>query len=590
MRGGFAPPHMSTELKISAGQYSDKGRKETNQDFHGIYVPVEPQLSAKGIAIALADGISSSAVSDVASQYAVTGFLEDYFCTSEAWSVKTSAERILSATNSWLHAQTQRSQYRYDSDKGYVCTLSAMVIKSTTAHIFHVGDSRIYRLRGKVLEQLTNDHRVWIAQGQSYLGRALGFKPQLEIDYQTQPVEQGDIFLLATDGVYEHITEHDMTAIIRGGADAPEGLELAARAIVDKAFQRGSEDNLTVQLVRVDALPRREAGEMLQQLSGLPLPPILEARTVFDGYTIVREVRGSSRSHIYLATDNDTGALVILKTPSIDLGGDPAYLERFLTEEWIARRINSAHVLKPYVPTRKRHYVYVATEYIDGQTLSQWMIDNPRPSLEVVRGLVEQIAKGLRAFHRHEMLHQDLRPENIMIDGTGTAKIIDFGATRVAGLVEADTPGGHEDILGTAQYSAPEYFLGEGGTPRSDLFSLGVITYQMLTGKLPYGAEVARCRTRAAQDKLRYDSVLYEDREIPAWIDEVLRKAVHPNPAKRYGELSEFVHDLRHPGQAFLHKTRQPLLERNPVAFWRGVSLILAVVVVVLVALKSTAG
>jgi serine/threonine protein kinase len=73
-------------------------------------------------------------------------------------------------------------------------------------------------------------------------------------------------------------------------------------------------------------------------------------------------------------------------------------------------------VLKPYVPTRKRHYVYVATEYIDGQTLSQWMIDNPRPGLEAVRGLIEQIAKGLRAFHRLEMLHQDLRPENVMID------------------------------------------------------------------------------------------------------------------------------------------------------------------------------
>ena len=581
---------MSSELKISAGQYSDKGRKETNQDFHGIYVPQEPQLSAKGIAIALADGISSSAVSDVASQYAVTGFLEDYYCTSEAWSVKTSAERILSATNSWLHAQTQKSPYRYDKDKGYVCTLSAMVIKSATAHIFHVGDSRIYRLRGKSLEQLTHDHRVWIAQGQSYLGRALGFKPQLEIDYQTQQVEQGDIFLLATDGVYEHVTEHDMAGIIHRHADEPDGLDLAARSIVDKAFERGSGDNLTAQIVRVDALPRREAGEMVQQLSGLPLPPMLEARTQFDGYTIVREVQGSSRSHIYLATDKDTGALAILKTPSIDLSGDPAYLERFLTEEWIARRINSAHVLKPYVPTRKRHYVYVATEYIDGQTLAQWMIDNPRPALESVRGLIEQIAKGLRAFHRLEMLHQDLRPENIMIDNTGTAKIIDFGATRVASLAELDGPGGRDDILGTAQYSAPEYFLGEGGTTRSDLFSLGVITYQMLTGRLPYGAEVAKSRTRAAQNKLRYDSALRDDREIPAWIDDVLRKAVHPDPAKRYGELSEFVYDLRHPSQAFVHKTRQPLLERNPLAFWKGLSLVLAVVIVVMLALKSTTG
>lgn len=583
---------MSGQLKISAGQCSDKGRKETNQDFHGICVPREPQLGAKGIAIALADGISSSSVSDVASQYAVAGFLEDYYCTSEAWTVKTSAERILSATNSWLHAQTRKSPYRYDKEKGYVCTLSAMVLKSATAHIFHVGDSRIYRLRGKALEQLTNDHRVWIAQGQSHLARALGIQPQLEIDYQLQPLEPGDIFLLVTDGVYEHVSEHDMAAVIRAAASG-EGLSAfdgAARTLVETALRQGSGDNLTAQIVRIDALPRGEAGEageVARQLAGLPLPPILEARSVFEGYTIVRELHGSSRSHIYLATDGGTGERVVLKTPSIDLGGDPAYLERFLTEEWIARRIHSAHVLKAYVPTRQRHHVYVTTEYIEGQTLAQWMRDNPRPALEAVRGLVEQIARGLRAFHRLEMLHQDLRPENIMIDGTGTAKIIDFGATRVASLAEAAAPGDSPGLLGTVQYSAPEYFLGEGGSPRSDLFSLGVITYQMLTGRLPYGAEVAKCRTRAAQNKLRYDSALQDDREIPAWIDGVLRKAVHPNPLKRYAELSEFVHDLRHPNQAFLGKARQPLLERNPAAFWKGVSLILAAVIVLMAALQS---
>lgn len=153
---------MTQQLKISIGQYSDKGRKETNQDFHGICVPTEPQLSSKGIAIAVADGISSSEVSHIASQSAVTGFLEDYYCTSESWSVKTSAERVLVATNSWLHAQTQQSQYRYDKDRGYVCTLSVMVIKSTTAHIFHVGDSRVYQLRDGALDQLTDDHRVWV--------------------------------------------------------------------------------------------------------------------------------------------------------------------------------------------------------------------------------------------------------------------------------------------------------------------------------------------------------------------------------------------------------------------------------------------
>src|SRR5262245_6132500 len=137
---------MPRELRISVGQYSDKGRKETNQDFHGVLTPDEPLLSSKGIAVVLADGISSSSVSRVAAESTVKSFLTDYYCTSEAWSVKTSAQRVIAATNSWLHSQTRRSQHSYDRDKGFVCTLSAMVIKSTTAHLFHVGDSRIYRL------------------------------------------------------------------------------------------------------------------------------------------------------------------------------------------------------------------------------------------------------------------------------------------------------------------------------------------------------------------------------------------------------------------------------------------------------------
>src|SRR4029077_4167121 len=176
------------------GQCSEKGRKPTNQDFHGALIPNEPLLSLKGIAIVIADGISSSDVSHIASESAVKSFLTDYYCTAESWSVKTSAQRVIAATNSWLYVQTRRSQYAYDRDKGYVCTLSAMVIKSTTAHIFHVGDCRIYRIFGNSLEQLTYDHRVVISSAQSYLGRALGVNPQVEIDYQTLKVEKGDTF------------------------------------------------------------------------------------------------------------------------------------------------------------------------------------------------------------------------------------------------------------------------------------------------------------------------------------------------------------------------------------------------------------
>ncbi|UVE19645.1 bifunctional protein-serine/threonine kinase/phosphatase [Pseudomonas sp. LS44] len=563
-------------MKVSVGQYSDKGRKAVNQDFHGACIPPEPQLSAKGIALALADGISSSEVSHIASETAVSGFLADYFSTSETWSVKKSAERVLSATNSWLHAQTRQSQYRYDQDRGYVCTFSALVLKSTTAHLFHAGDARIYRLQGSALEQLTNDHRLWVGEDKSYLSRGLGINPQLELDYRALAVDRGDLFVLATDGVYEHASDRYMVETIAAHAD---NLDAAARAIVATALAQGSADNLTVQIVRIDELPSEDADELYQKLTELPCPPMLQARMVFDGYRIVREVHASSRSHVYLALDGESDTPVIIKTPSIDQQHDPLYLERFLTEEWIARRIDSAHVLKAWPQTRKRNYLYTVAEYIEGQTLSQWMIDHPKPDLETVRGIVEQIAKGLRAFHRLEMLHQDLRPDNVLIDATGTVKIIDFGSTQVAGILEIATPLQRQSLLGTAQYTAPEYFLGESGSPRSDQFSLAVITYQMLTGQLPYGAQVAKSRSQAAQNRLVYRSARDIEREIPAWIDDVLRKASHPNPNKRYEELSEFVYELRHPNQAFLNRTRAPLLERNPVLFWKGLCGVLLAVI-----------
>jgi len=572
---------MPHQLQISVGQYSDKGRKEVNQDFFGALIPDAPLLDLKGISVVLADGISSSAVSQIASESAVKSFLLDYYCTSEAWSVKTSAQRVIAATNSWLHAQTRQSHHRYDPDKGYVCTFSAIVFKSAMAHLFHVGDCRIYRVAGNSLEQLTEDHRVHLSSEQSYLGRGLGVNPHIEIDYYAHQIEKGDVFLLATDGVYEHVSSRFMADVIRGGhAD----LDQAARQISEAAYSNGSKDNLTVQIVRVDDVPGGDSGEILAQVSSLPLPPLLDARMVFDGYRIVREIHASSRSHIYLAEDIESGELVALKTPSIDLRDDPDYLRRFMMEEWIARRIDSPHVLKPCHQSRARSYLYVAMEFIDGQTLTQWMIDHPKPELEDVRGIVEQIASGLRAFHRKEMLHQDLRPENVMIDRTGTVKIIDFGSVRVAGVVELSGHG--DDILGTLQYTAPEYFVGEGGSPQADQFSLGVIAYQMLTGRLPYGAEIARAKGKAAYRKARYVPATNDNTAIPVWVDRTLQRAVSLDPAKRYPVLSELLFDLRHPNASYVDQRPVPLIERNPQMFWKGLSLALGLVVVIMLAMR----
>ncbi len=572
---------MRSDLAVSIGQYSDRGRKETNQDFHGAIIPGQPARSTKGIALVIADGISSSAVGDVAAETAVKSFLTDYYCTSDAWSVKTSAQRVIAAANSWLHAQTRRSQYALDRDKGYVCTLSVMVLKSRTAHLFHIGDSRIYRLDRKSMEQLTTDHRVVVSSEQSYLGRAMGANPNVEIDYEMVPLVVGDVFMLATDGVCEFA---DPVFVAQRVAEHADDLDEAARLIAREAFDRGCDDNLTVQLVRVDDLPDGEAVDIAGQAISLPVPPLPEEGGEFDDYRIVRKLHASSRSHVYLAEDAIEGGLAVLKVPSIDLRDDDSYLRRFMMEEWVGRRIDSIHVLKNHLPRRKPRYLYLATEYVEGQTLAQWMDDNPEPDIEIVRGIVGQVARGLRAFHRKEMVHQDLRPENIMIDRDGTAKIIDFGSVKVAGVIEAEPALDNGEILGTTQYAAPEYFLGESGTPQSDLFSLGVIAYQMLTGKLPYGAQVARTRSRAQQRRMRYfPATLYNPR-LPSWVDHALRKAVHWDPAKRYAALSEFEYELRRPGGGFDDGGQVAFIERDPVLFWKLVSLTLAICAVALIA------
>jgi serine/threonine protein phosphatase PrpC len=572
-------------LRVSLGQHTRAGRKEINQDFHGAAIPKEPLLSNKGIALAIADGIGSSPVSQLASAAAVRGFLDDYLCTTEAWSVQRSGQRVLQATNSWLHTQNQRSDARFDRDRGQVCTFSALILKGNAGHVLHVGDTRVCQFHAKALEPLTQDHRVQVSASETYLGRALGVGPSVEVDHRTWTLNVGDVYLLSTDGVHEFIDAADVHQAL---AAHPADLDAAASALADMAFERGSPDNLTLQIVRVQELGEAAVHTLHQQRAELTLPPPLQARMSFEGYTIVRPLHASSRSHVHLAIDELSGQHVALKTPSVDMREQPDYLDRFLLEEWVARRLDSPHVLKPCGLPRPRQHLFVAMEYIEGQTLAQWMNDHRHPDLDSVRQVIDQVAKGLQAFHRREMLHQDLRPENIMIDRTGTVRIIDFASVHVAGLAEGSEHARADALLGSLQYTAPEYMLGHGGTAASDLFSLAVLTYQMLTGQLPYGLQVARLREPAEVKKLRYVPLRDHRPDLPAWLDIVLRRALHPDPHRRHEALSEFMHELTARGSAAHHHRGTPLIERNPVAFWRGLSLLLAVGCLVLLGLRLT--
>lgn len=568
---------MSTfsETLISVGQYSDKGVKEENQDSYGVLVPDEPTLSHKGIVVVLADGVSGCDEGKIASETCVASLLGDYYATPDSWTVKTSVEKVLLATNRWMYGQGQQTP---GAQKGLATTLSALVIKSSTGYIFHIGDTRIYRLRGGELALLTNDHRVWVSDQKSYLTRAMGIDLRLDIDCHNFLLEVGDIFILTTDGVHEYLSDARITQMV---VENPDNLERAARKIATLALANGSTDNVTCQIIRVNKLPNIDDNEVYRKLTELPFPPDLSAGMNLDGYRILREIHASNRTQVYLAVDEESGQQVVIKTPSVNYEDDPVYLDLFMHEEWVGSRLNNNHVLKVIEQQRPRHFLYYVSEYIDGQTLRGWMHDNPHPDLTAVRHIVDQLARGLMAFHKMEMIHQDIKPENVMIDSDDTVKIIDFGSTKIAGVEEVTSPVDRLTLLGTKNYTAPEYLQGYPCSPRADIFSLAVITYEMITGKLPYGEKYDEGHLH----KLSYIPARQWVPELPVWIDGALEKALLRRPERRYGELSEFLHDLTNPNNALLKGHFEPLLERNPTVFWQGVALLSVAANIVLIIL-----
>ncbi len=558
---------MTKTLRISLGQASGAGIKEDNEDFLGAFIPDDALLESKGIAVAIADGMSGSDGGKEASHMSVRMFLDDYYSTPDSWSVKKAVTKVMSAMNSWLYSQGQR---QYDTPKGMVTTFSAFILKSQTLHLFHIGDSRVYRLRNGDLEQLTQDHRIWLSNDKEYLSRALGIDLNLNIDYRSTVAKEGDIYLLSTDGLHDFVTDNELQEHIE---NHQADLQEAANRLMEAAKLNQSNDNISCQLVRLETLPEPDKEEFYESLSSLPFPPDLKGGDVMDGYKIIRELKASSRSQVYLAEDTlaDLPRQVVIKTPSVNYEDDPGYIDLFLHEEWVGKRLDSEHLIKTCAADRKRSFLYTVVEYIHGQTLAQWMKDNPQAKLSQVRGTISQVAKGLRAMHRMEMIHQDLKPDNILIDENNTLKIIDFGSTKIAGLAEIKSVVEHNQIVGTANYSAPEYFKGQPGSNQSDIYSLGIIAYEMLTGKLPYGEITTE---KAHKKKFNYTPAKTYNPLIPDWIDGALKKATHPDPEKRYKLLSEFICDLNKPNPRLLESDSRPLLERNPLRFWQMIASI----------------
>lgn len=558
--------HLPADLKLTTAQISLTGLKSRNEDCLSFFMPVGNLLITKGACALIADGVSTAEAGAEAAEYAVREFINDYFDTPDIWTVKKSAQKVLTAINRTLYGRS----HSYSEHRGHICTLSVLVLKSRTAHIFHIGDSRVYLIRRGKLELLTQDHLVPLSASNSCLSRAMGMDTHLDIDYRAVPMEEGDLFLLSTDGIHDFIEGHQLVDTCLHSAS----LDQACQSLTEQALANGSGDNLSCQLVKVDHLGSESLDDLTQKLTRLPFPPALQPGLKLDGYRVLEQLYASNRSQLYRVEDEHNGQQLVMKTPSPNFDDDPAYIERFIMEEWVGSRIQSPHVVKVVNSNRPKSFLYYLMEQVPGVSLERWMTEHPNPRPSEAIHLVRQIAEGLKAFHQRETLHQDLKPGNIMVGPEQQVKIVDFGSVYVAGIDEIFVPLERDKILGTVHYTDPVLRLGQHSGIKSDLFSLASITYELFTGRLPYGNHLEHCDSPQQLLRLRYVPCYRFNPILPVWFDRTLEKALAPDPEQRYPSLDAFLEDLTYPNPAFVNEREEEQKSSQPVLLWQVLSAV----------------
>lgn len=568
-------------LEVELGSTSISGIKAINEDSVQFRVPNDPhQLFNKGVCAVIADGVSSAEAGREASEISTSHFIDEYFNTPDTWSVSHAGEKSLSTINLTLF---KKSHAFTNEEKGFLCTFSGMVLKSCTAHLFHAGDSRIYQLRNGVLKQLTRDHVANLGNGRVILSRAVGMDNNLQIDYSHFEVEPDDIYLLTTDGIHDFLSDEQLIAEL----SQPVSAQQMSEQLVEQAKLNQSDDNISCVVLRVINLPKEELDDFNNKLVRLPFPPPLEEGMRIDGFKVECELFASSRSQVYLVVDEQSGEQMVMKTPSVNFQDDIGYIDRFIQEEWIGKRINSPYVARIITQSRPRTFLYYLMEYVEGIGLDKWMELNPQAKPRVAIKLVKGITEALRALHANDTIHQDLKPANVLVDDELNIKVVDFGSVFVAGVAEIFIPLDHQGALGTASYSDPHYLMGKNTSVQGDIYSLATIAYELFTNKLPYGEEIEECRTPLDFDRLRYQHAGESNPLIPIWFDRALEKGTSLDLTYRYTSLDQFIQDLTYPNPDFLRDDPKAPESRGAL-FWMMMSgFWVLLLIIVLLLFKS---
>ncbi|WP_414828173.1 protein kinase domain-containing protein [Alteromonas sp. H39] len=554
-------------FNVGFSAFSDAGNKPVNQDCYKVAVP-DFSASKRHAAIAVvADGISSSQVSQYASDLAVNQFVHDFPVTSELWSVERAARHVAEAINTRLYVKTQTSAYQDNPEHGYVCTFSAVIMTGSHAVLLHCGDSAIYHVRDNIATCLTTRHRAESDWGEALLSNALGLKPALSAQCVVVDMRPGDSFVLLTDGIAESLSNVQIAHTLT--SHAGDG-EMTAQTLASLAKQQGCEDNLTAVVVTVGNTSRDNALAYTQD-GFLPLAGNVEVGKRIDNWLLVQELSYNERNRVFLAHSKDFATHVVVKFPSTEMGENPAYLDSLAKEEWFARMVRSPYVVTCPFLGSKRTWFYAVSDYIPGQSLRQWHDDNGMMTLPQLRAWGAQLAEGVNALHRKGILHQDIRPDNVLLDTNGILKIIDLGSASYFDYRFSSSPE-LPVAAGDLQYCAPEYIVGLHPDTRADQYALAITFYFLLSGKFPYGTRVAQVSSISGLRKIRYQSACAQGAVIPVWVDFALQRACHLLPHKRYAALTEFVHDLSYPNPAASEAL--PLMEKHPLRVWQGVAAI----------------
>ena len=577
-------------LEIEFGGHSIAGKKSRNEDAFAAHIPSNSgEREHKGAVAVMADGVSNSSQAHIASQTAVTHFINDYYSTPDSWNIQKSAGRVIAAINSWLFSHGASTHTRTDSA---ATTFDALVIKSQTAHILHVGDSRVYHYRAGQLNILTRDH-IHRRGNDEFLTRGLGIDAKLDVDFIKESVQVGDIFIMSTDGLHGFLNGEAIQTHLENYCEQKTKvtLETTAHKMVADALKNHSDDNTSCLLIEIKALPIENINEAHEKLINKVIPPVLKVGNKIDHFEIKKVLHSSTRSHVYLAEDlTANGLRVVLKAPSENFAEDTAYLEAFKREYWLGRKLDSDYIIKVHPQPDDTRFLYHICDYIEGSTLRQWMVDNPEPPLEQVRKITSEIAVALRSLHRNSVIHRDLKPDNIMLDQDKNIKLIDLGAAHAASWDEIDgaliRDRFHEDNpVGDIDYIAPDYLLSGKANKAVDRFSLAVIVYEMLCGKLPFDVIKSNRTFPTRMDQWQFIDLPNANKKdvYPEWLNRVLKKALQPNPEKRFPVLSEFITNLQEPDLEILNSIeRQPFIQKNPLLFWQLCSACLATICLVL--------